>query len=93
MRTWEVKELLDNLFNDGLLNGNCEIHAMRESVCEILEKQIPKKPYGKTFFECPTCNEILALNTSLFDAQNHKYCRHCGQAIDWEGVNNDWQDN
>lgn len=57
---------------------------------EALEKQIPKKPhlrklhsheafgFGKNveYFECP--NECGATVLTC-----HRYCRNCGQAIDW----------
>ena len=51
---------------------------------EALEKQIPKKPYLKDLFElgtmqgiaCPVCDTI-------FLTTGEKYCKHCGQALDW----------
>lgn len=54
--------------------------------CEVavsaLEKQIPKKPIDNTnphdFFvniHCPVCKEYVT--------KKYKYCRNCGQALDW----------
>ena len=56
-----------------------------------LEKQIPKKPIMKQYFEdleekylcCPTCGEIL---TDRIPADNKTFCFHfmnCGQKLDW----------
>lgn len=56
-----------------------------------LEKQIPKKPIMKQYFEdleekylcCPTCGEIL---TDRIPANNKTFCFHCmncGQKLDW----------
>lgn len=56
-----------------------------------LEKQIPKKPIMKQYFEdleekylcCPTCGEIL---TGRIPADNKTFCFHCmncGQKLDW----------
>lgn len=58
---------------------------------QALEKQIPKKPIMKQYFEdleeeylcCPTCGEIL---TDRIPADNKTFCFHCmncGQKLDW----------
>lgn len=59
-----------------------------QDVCKMaikgLEKQIPKKPkfvepnYG--YFECDSCGEAIYYDDV---AESHKYCLHCGQALDW----------
>lgn len=47
---------------------------------EALKKQIPKKPIEKptkSFFadlRCPNCKTLIGIQ---------KYCKDCGQAIDW----------
>lgn len=48
-----------------------------------IEKQIPKKPieidtYGE-YYKCPICNKYIVDNFGCAD----KFCRECGQAIDW----------
>lgn len=45
---------------------------------EALEKQIPKKPVGgvKAAGICPNCNRNYV-------EYKDKYCRRCGQALDW----------
>lgn len=58
---------------------------------QALEKQIPKKPIMKQYFEnleeeylcCPTCGEIL---TDRIPADNNTFyfhCMNCGQKFDW----------
>ena len=62
-----------------------------KSVIEAREKQIPRKPIMKRYFEdleeeylcCPTCGEIL---TDRIPADNkifYFYCMNCGQKFDW----------
>lgn len=48
-----------------------------------LEKQIPKKPieidtYGE-YYKCPICNKYAVDNFGC----NYKFCRECGQKLDW----------
>ena len=56
----------------------------RKNVADALRKQIPKKPkyvddyYG--YFECDSCGEAIYYDDV---AESHKYCLHCGQALDW----------
>lgn len=51
----------------------------------LIEKQIPKKPiiktnaYNRKFYECPNCRIDIA--NVIFS--QYKYCRKCGQRIDW----------
>ena len=62
-----------------------------EMAVSALEKQIPKKPIMKQYFEdledeylcCPTCGEIL---TDRIPADNNTFyfhCMNCGQKFDW----------
>lgn len=57
---------------------------------EALEKQIPKKveefmereeefsSFYKLDFMCPSC-----CNATICQPYKPKYCKHCGQALDW----------
>lgn len=56
---------------------------------KALEKQIPKIPdvYGDGYadgelvydtWECPSCGETYEI-----EGEQHEYCPHCGQKIDW----------
>ena len=51
---------------------------------EALKKQIPKKPRlndsDYAYFECDSCGTAIAYS---FEPEEHKYCLHCGQALDW----------
>ena len=54
-----------------------------EMAIKALEKQIPKKPiendtYGE-YYKCPICNKYIVDNFGC----GYKFCRECGQAIDW----------
>ena len=62
-----------------------------DAAIKALEKQIPKKPIMKPYFEdmedeylcCPTCGEIL---TDIIPDENKNFyfhCLNCGQAFDW----------
>ena len=58
--------------------------AALEMAKEALRKTIPKKPEKmdelshRIFYQCSVCK--------LHIYHDDKYCRHCGQAIDWLGV-------
>lgn len=67
------------------------LHDAVDVAIHALEKQIPKKPIMKQYFEdleekylcCPTCGEIL---TDRIPADNKTFCFHCmncGQKLDW----------
>lgn len=64
-----------------------------ENAKSALEKQIPKKPKGKTdpmfgdtTIVCPNCGNANLAN--LFDISRvYDYCPNCGQALDWETQN------
>ena len=72
--------------------GNTGEHIKSiEIAIQALEKQIPKKPIMKQYFEdledeylcCPTCGEIL---TDRIPADNNTFyfhCMNCGQKFYW----------
>lgn len=63
--------------------------AAFETAVEALEKQIPNKPldvveeYDGDYGRCPSCNRMAS------DFHDFKFCRSCGQALDWSDKNND----
>ena len=76
-------------------NNGCKFteddYKANEMAIQTLEKQIPKKPIMKQYFEdledeylcCPTCGEIL---TDRIPADNNTFyfhCMNCGQKFDW----------
>ena len=52
-----------------------------EVIIEVLEKQIPKKPYRITseIIHCSVCTNPIRLGEKFCD----NFCDVCGQAIDW----------
>ena len=56
------------------------------------EKQIPKKPIMKPYFDdmeeeylcCPTCGEILTDRIPLDNKDFYFHCLNCGQKFNWE---------
>lgn len=58
---------------------------------QALEKQIPKKPIMKQYFEdleeeylcCPTCGEILTDRILADNKTFYFHCMNCGQKLDW----------
>lgn len=70
----------DHLQSGG--KGDCEEEASLNALqlaIELLEKQIPQKPYkvGVWDYECPKCHKFLHVVG---------YPCRCGQCIDWRGV-------
>lgn len=62
-----------------------EINFDFDRVKNALNKQIPSKvreelPDEKAF-QCPGCGKTILY---LDDKTRHRYCLHCGQALDWE---------
>ena len=58
---------------------NCEINAAMEA----LDKQIPKKPeFEGEYYVCPICG---VYQEYLTDGKP-PYCVNCGQALDWQEV-------
>lgn len=65
---------------------DCVVLNKKAILCAI-KKQIPQKPIRDSLADraCPACCEYIpfdALNDPLHHAPN--YCKHCGQALDWE---------
>lgn len=64
--------------------------AIRMSI-QALEKQIPKEPIMKQYFEnleeqylcCPTCGEILTDRIPADNKTFYFHCMNCGQKFDW----------
>lgn len=58
---------------------------------QALEKQIPKRPIMKQYFEdleeeylcCPTCGEILTDRIPADNKTFYFHCMNCGQKFDW----------
>lgn len=59
---------------------------------KALEKQMPKKPIMKPYFDdmeeeylcCPTCGEILTDRIPLDNKDFYFHCLNCGQKFNWE---------
>jgi hypothetical protein len=62
-----------------------------DTAIQALEKQIPKKPIMKQYFEdleeeylcCPTCGEILTDRIPADNKTFYFHCMNCGQKFDW----------
>lgn len=62
-----------------------------DTAIQALEKQIPKKPIMKQYFEdleeeylcCPTCGEILTDRIPDDNKTFYFHCMNCGQKFDW----------
>lgn len=69
---------------------------LRESLAmaiEALEKQIPKAPIMKSYYEdmpneeylcCPTCGDILTDRIPYDNKNFYFHCLNCGQRFDWD---------
>ena len=68
-----------------------EMKEVRDIAIEALEKQIPKKPIMKPYFEymeeeylcCPTCGEILTDRIPMDNKDFYFHCLNCGQKFDF----------
>ena len=57
-----------------------------------LEKQIPKKPIMKPYFDdieeeylcCPSCGEILTDRIPMDNKDFYFHCLNCGKKLNWE---------
>lgn len=69
-----------------------------QSIKEVAEKQIPKKPIinkGKfdyvnyKIYMCPCCKQqiIKKIDGDIFVGKIPHYCDNCGQALDWSELN------
>ena len=69
----------------------CRVSKATRVAIQALEKQIPKKPIMKQYFEdledeylcCPTCGEILTDRIPADNKTFYFYCMNCGQKFDW----------
>ena len=59
-----------------------EYDAIEEAI-RMLEKQAPRVPdvYDDGSWDCPGCGWTYDMDTEPFE-----FCPHCGQRINWEGV-------
>ena len=81
------RDLQIQLENKALPDG---IEAIQIAI-QALEKQIPKKPIMKQYFEnleddylcCPTCGEILTDRIPANNKTFYFHCMNCGQKFDW----------
>lgn len=65
----------------------CRHFADKTAISQALGKQEPKKPIRESLADrsCPVCEAYItfdALNENIEDAPY--YCKHCGQALEWE---------
>lgn len=70
---------------NGIIQVTEELWLQIADIIDVLaEKQIPKKPRlndsDYSYFECDSCGTAIAYT---FEPEEHKYCLHCGQALDW----------
>ena len=87
------RDLQIQLENKALPDG---IEAIQIAI-QVLEKQIPKKPIMKQYFEnleeeylcCPTCGEILTDRIPSDNKTFYFHCMNCGQKFDWSDDNDD----
>lgn len=92
MKEWEIKQIKRAIHScENKRKSHYEntphkaSNAIRNEDTKIkaLKKQLPKKPVldavfpsGVKWYFCPTCKHIIT-------EQTDKYCRNCGQALDW----------
>jgi hypothetical protein len=67
----------------------CENFKDSNEINSAIEKQIPKKCTDGFHKEkvidgrCPTCSFRQSIGDIEWKRQFNKYCRNCGQALDW----------
>ena len=89
----EAKEILERDLNCMKQNKSLpdSIESM-EIAINALEKQIPKKPIMKPYFDdmeeeylcCPTCGEMLTDRIPMDNKDFYFHCLNCGQKFNWE---------
>ncbi len=94
MNEQEAMETLERLFSDSTNEDypftECFAEALTIAI-QDLEKQIPKKPIMKQYFEdseekylcCPTCGEILTDRIPADNKTFYFHCMNCGLKFDW----------
>ncbi len=94
MNEQEAMETLERLFSDSTNEDYPFTECFAEALTielQALEKQIPKKPITKQYFEdseekylcCPTCGEILTDRIPADNKTFYFHCMNCGQKFDW----------
>ena len=86
---YECSQGTDSPFNCEYLE--CRVAKATRVAIQALEKQIPKKPIMKQYFEdledeylcCPTCGEILTDRIPADNKTFYFHCMNCGQKFDW----------
>ena len=88
-----VNKLYANITSNAnnIIKTNDYIDFVRIAI-NALEKQIPKKPIMKTYYEdmeeeylcCPTCGEILTDRIPMDNKDFYFHCLNCGQKFNWE---------
>lgn len=88
----KVKEMLKEYREGGALELKQyrEIGTVKECR-EARERQIPKKPIMKPFYEdmkeeylcCPICGDILTDRIPMDNKDFYFHCLNCGQKLDW----------
>ena len=87
-----IKEVGFNMSKIGLNNKSAKrVSEAKNMAIQALEKQIPKKPIMKQYFEdledeylcCPTCGEILTDRIPADNKTFYFHCMNCGQKFDW----------
>lgn len=72
------------------LGGEIHEEALKKGL-QAIEKQIPKKPIMKQYFDdlddeylcCPACGEILTDRIPFDNKDFYFHCMNCGQKFDW----------
>ena len=83
-----IKELQENI---DLPFGVVVSDEASRMAINALEKQIPKKPIMKQYYDdmeeeylcCPTCGEILTGRIPMDNKDFYFHCLNCGQKLDW----------
>ena len=87
MRSIEETLTLMNDFADGIVQLERMSDSDLSNIITVLEKEMPKKPElsrvneDTIYCKCPSC----VITTVLYDGCQMKYCKNCGQKLDWVG--------
>lgn len=84
-------EAIECLKSNKPTSGYVMLQESIDMAIQALEKQIPKKPIMKQYFEnleekylcCPTCGEILTDRIPADNKTFYFHCMNCGQKFDW----------
>ena len=81
-RNGEIDEMaMEYEYHNGPVCSRCW-HTFCVS-CETYEEN--NGPCVIDEYKCPTCGHILGHNTE------YNFCFHCGQALDWSGLNDEYE--